>query len=47
MTAATFAVASLPGGLALLKRGERRPSAGVDSTPTTSESARGAEVLDV
>jgi hypothetical protein len=47
MTAGTFAIASLPGGLVLLHRGERRPSTGADSTRSISESARGAEVLDV
>ena len=47
MTAATFAIASLPGGLALLLHGERRTTIGVDSMPSTAESAREVGVLDV
>ena len=41
MTAATFALASLPGGLALLRRGERRAAA------RGSETVRPAEIVDV
>jgi uncharacterized protein (TIRG00374 family) len=45
--AAAFALASLPGGLALLLRGEARVTTRVDSVPGTAGIARGPEVLDV
>jgi glycosyltransferase 2 family protein len=47
MTAATFAIASVPGGLALLQRGERRATTRVDSAARSSQTAREAEILDV
>ena len=45
--AATFAIASLPGGLALLVRGERPITKPAGSAATTSETAGKQEMVDV
>jgi hypothetical protein len=47
MAATTFAIASLPGGLALLRRSERRVTTRVDSPSGTSGTAQEAKILDV
>lgn len=47
MTAATFAIASLPGGLALLGRGEPPVTSPVDLAASTSETAGTQEIVDV
>jgi glycosyltransferase 2 family protein len=47
MAATTFAIASLPGGLALLQRGEHRITSPVESGPSSPESAREQEMVDV
>jgi uncharacterized membrane protein YbhN (UPF0104 family) len=46
MTATAFAIASLPGGLALLQRGEHPAPIGIDSMPSAAESDREAGILD-